>query len=58
MLDDAIDRIKTSNEPEELILVGGGSVIVPKTAVFKGISTVVIPNQYAGNANALGAAIS
>jgi len=55
MIDEAIDKIKTSKEPQPLVLVGGGSIIVGEK--ISGVSQVIRPNNF-GVANALGAAIA
>lgn len=51
----AIDRIKTSAAPVLVILVGGGSILLPDK--LKGASEVIRPDNF-GVANAIGAAIS
>ncbi|MCS7112053.1 MAG: hydantoinase/oxoprolinase family protein [Ignisphaera sp.] len=53
MLEDAIDRVKTSPEPETVILVGGGSAMWPQKLV--GAREVIRP-EFAQYANAVGAA--
>lgn len=53
--EDTIDRMKTSAESASVVLVGGGSVIVPST--LAGVSTIVRPDHY-DVANAIGAAIA
>jgi len=40
-----------------VILVGGGSALIPANATFKGVSEILKP-EYNGCANALGAAIA
>ncbi|WP_018085003.1 hydantoinase/oxoprolinase N-terminal domain-containing protein [Desulfurispora thermophila] len=55
MVEEAIDKIKTSKEPQPLVLVGGGSIIVSNN--INGVSQVVRPQNF-GVANALGAAIA
>lgn len=55
MTEDAIDAIKVSNDDCAVILVGGGSVILPLN--LAGASKVVKPNHF-GCANAIGSAIS
>jgi N-methylhydantoinase A/oxoprolinase/acetone carboxylase beta subunit len=52
---EAIDRMKTSAAPVPLILVGGGSVLLPDE--FEGVSEVLRPDHY-DVANAIGAAIA
>ncbi|MBM7573443.1 hydantoinase/oxoprolinase family protein [Aquibacillus albus] len=51
----AIDKIKTSAEPMPVILVGGGSILLPDQ--LEGASTVLRPENF-GVANAIGAAIA
>lgn len=55
MVEDAIDAMKVSNEDSDVILVGGGSVILPN--VLDGASQILKPNHF-GCANAIGSAIS
>lgn len=55
MVENAIDQMKTSGEPEPVILVGGGSVLFP--GQLKGASHVYKPENF-GVANAIGSAIS
>lgn len=52
-LEESIDKVKTSPEPATVILVGGGSLMWPRT--LKGAKEVIRP-KYAQSANALGAA--
>jgi N-methylhydantoinase A/oxoprolinase/acetone carboxylase beta subunit len=52
---DALDRMKTSREPVEVLLVGGGSSLFGDT--LPGASTVHRPDRY-DVANAIGAAIA
>jgi N-methylhydantoinase A/oxoprolinase/acetone carboxylase beta subunit len=54
MLEEAIDRMKTSRDDVQVILVGGGSILVPSK--LKGVSKVHLPENYAA-ANAIGAAL-
>ncbi|MDQ0252793.1 N-methylhydantoinase A/oxoprolinase/acetone carboxylase beta subunit [Evansella vedderi] len=54
-VEEAIDRMKTSAEPIPVILVGGGSVLLPEK--LKGASIVHRPDHF-GVANAIGSAIS
>ncbi|MCD8509111.1 MAG: hydantoinase/oxoprolinase family protein [Bacillus sp. (in: Bacteria)] len=54
-VEEAIDRMKTSNDPIPVILVGGGSVLLPEK--LKGASVVLRPDHF-GVANAIGSAIS
>ena len=51
----ALDQMKTSKEAVPLILVGGGSVLIPKDAKLEGISEIIRPEHF-DVANALGAA--
>lgn len=53
-VEDAIDRMKTSPTPVPVILVGGGSVLLPDQ--MKGVSEVIRPKHF-GAANAIGAAL-
>jgi len=53
MLEEAIDKVKTSPEPETIILVGGGSAMWPRR--LAGAKEVIRP-EYAQYANAIGAA--
>ena len=53
-LEDAVDQMKTSQDDVELVLTGGGSIIVPEK--LKGISNVIRPPHYTA-ANAIGAAL-
>jgi N-methylhydantoinase A/oxoprolinase/acetone carboxylase beta subunit len=55
MLEDGIDRMKTSAEGVKLIAVGGGAFLVPESV--KGASEV-LRVEHAGVANALGAAMA
>jgi N-methylhydantoinase A/oxoprolinase/acetone carboxylase beta subunit len=55
MVEEAIDKMKTSAEPVPVILVGGGSILLPDQ--LKGSSEVIRPDDF-GVANAIGAAIS
>ena len=55
MVDEAIDRMKTSAEPLPVILVGGGAVLI--TRRLDAASEIVRPH-HAGVANAIGAAIA
>jgi N-methylhydantoinase A/oxoprolinase/acetone carboxylase beta subunit len=54
-VEEAIDRMKTSADPVPVILVGGGSILIPKE--LKGASEVIRPDHH-GVANAIGAAIA
>ncbi len=55
MAEDAIDAMKVSGDDVDVILVGGGSVILPKK--LAGASSVKKPDFF-GTANAIGSAIS
>src|SRR6185437_16677994 len=55
MVADAIDRVKTSREDRPLIVVGGGSILVPDK--LPGVSEVIRPEHFDA-ANAVGAAIA
>ena len=55
MLEDTIDRMKTSAEDVPVILVGGGSILAHRD--IRGASRIVVPSS-AGVANAIGAAIA
>ena len=55
MVDDNVDRMKTSASPLPVILVGGGAVLVHRE--LPAASAVIRPEQ-AGVANAIGAAIA
>jgi N-methylhydantoinase A/oxoprolinase/acetone carboxylase beta subunit len=55
MLTDAIDRVKTSREDRPLIVVGGGSILVPDE--LAGVSEIHRPDHF-DVANAIGAAIA
>jgi N-methylhydantoinase A/oxoprolinase/acetone carboxylase beta subunit len=55
MLENGIDRVKTSAEPVTLIAVGGGSMLVPDA--LAGVSRVVRVD-HGSCANAVGAAIA
>lgn len=55
MVDEAVDRMKTSSEPMPVILVGGGSILISRP--LSAASEVLRP-QNAGEANAIGAAIA
>ena len=54
-LADAIDRVKTARGDVPVVLVGGGSVLAPRT--IPGASRLVVPEHHAV-ANAIGAAIA
>ena len=55
MVEDSIDAMKTSNADVEVVLVGGGAIILPQK--LAGASCVHNP-AHAGCANAIGSAIS
>jgi len=55
LIEEGVDRMKTSAEPVPLILVGGGSVLVNRE--IAGTSEVIVP-PHAGVANAVGASIA
>ena len=55
MVDDNVDRMKTSPNPLPVILVGGGAILVQRE--LPAASAVIRPEQ-AGVANAIGAAIA
>ncbi len=55
LLEQAIDKMKTSSEDVSLVLVGGGSIIVPDS--IRGVSKIV-KNDNGGVANAIGASIA
>ena len=59
IVEDAVDRMKTTMDPVPVILVGGGGIIIPKEhySSFKGASKVIRPDLYQ-YANAIGAAIA
>ena len=53
-LEDAIDQMKTSQDDVDLVLTGGGSIIVPDE--LQGIGKIIRPPHY-NAANAIGAAL-
>jgi len=55
LVEEAIDKMKTSASPVPVILVGGGSVLLPEE--LNGASEVIRP-VHSGVANAIGSAIS
>lgn len=54
LIEDAIDQMKTDSTEIPVILVGGGSIILPKE--MNGVSQVLVPENYDA-ANAIGAAL-
>ncbi|KZV63899.1 DUF917-domain-containing protein [Peniophora sp. CONT] len=57
MLEGVIDAMKTNADDIDVLLVGGGAVLVEDGVKLKGAGTVVKP-EYSGVANAIGAAIA
>ena len=55
MVEETIDKMKTSKDPVPVILVGGGSVLLPEE--LQGASEVIKPHN-SGVANAIGSAIA
>ncbi len=55
MIEKSIDLMKVSNKATDVILVGGGSIIIPDS--LQGVSTVIKPEHFSV-ANAIGSAIS
>ena len=55
MVEDAIDVMKVSSDPIDVVLVGGGAIVLPRD--LAGTAQVVTP-EHAGCANAIGSAIS
>jgi len=55
LVENSIDAMKISSDDVDVILVGGGSVILPEA--LKGAKSVQMPNHF-GTANAIGSAIS
>lgn len=55
LVEDSVDAMKVSNADVDLILVGGGSIILPKN--INGTASVLKPEHF-GCANAIGSAIS
>ncbi len=55
LLNDAVDRMKTSAAPVPVVLVGGGAILVRDA--IPGTSEVIVPD-HAGVANAIGASIA
>lgn len=55
MVEDSVDAMKVSSADIDVILVGGGSIVIPEN--LAGTKTVVKPEHF-GTANAIGSAIS
>jgi N-methylhydantoinase A/oxoprolinase/acetone carboxylase beta subunit len=55
MIENTLDTMKTQAGDVPVVLVGGGSIIIPKS--LQGASEVIIPQNF-GVANAIGAAIA
>ncbi len=55
LIEDALDAMKLSSDPVDVILVGGGSIVAPER--LAGARQVALP-QHFGVANAIGSAIS
>ena len=55
MVEEAVDRMKTSAEPLPVILVGGGGVLITRELAA---ATEIVRPRHAGVANAIGAAIA
>ena len=55
MIDEAVDKMRPSEQPVPVILVGGGSILISRH--LQTASTVIRP-EHAGVANAIGAAIA
>jgi len=55
LVEDNLDAIKVSSEPMDVVLVGGGSIIIPPG--LDGAKRVITPEHF-GTANAIGSAIS
>ena len=55
MVEEGVDRLKTSAEPLPLILVGGGSILIQKS--IAGTTECIVP-EHAEVANAIGASIA
>lgn len=53
-IEEAIDRMKTSADPVDVILVGGGSILVADK--LEGVAQIVRPDHYDA-ANAIGAVL-
>ncbi|KIY53720.1 hypothetical protein FISHEDRAFT_68656 [Fistulina hepatica ATCC 64428] len=57
MLEGIIDRMKTNADDIDVLLVGGGAILIENGAKLEGASSVIKP-AYSGVANAIGAAIA
>ncbi|KAI0031377.1 hypothetical protein K488DRAFT_86866 [Vararia minispora EC-137] len=57
MLEGIVDRMKTNADDIDVLLVGGGAILVEDGTLLKGASKVIKPS-YSGVANAIGAAIA
>lgn len=57
-IESAVDRVRLDDVDRPVVVVGGGSILLPADARFRGTSRIVIPERHAGCANALGAALS
>lgn len=55
IIDEGVDRMKTSADAIPLVLVGGGSILVNRN--IDGVSEIIVP-EHAGVANAIGASIA
>lgn len=55
LVEDSIDAMKLSSEPVDVILVGGGSIVLPNE--LAGAKALALPTHF-GVANAIGSAIS
>jgi N-methylhydantoinase A/oxoprolinase/acetone carboxylase beta subunit len=55
MVEEVVDRMKTTSDEVPVVIVGGGSILLPET--LKGASKVLRPQNF-DVANAIGAAIS
>ena len=55
LVEDAVDIMKLTSEDTDVVLVGGGSIILPKN--LQGASNTIKPEHF-GCANAIGSAIS
>jgi N-methylhydantoinase A/oxoprolinase/acetone carboxylase beta subunit len=55
LVEDALDAVKVSNSDMDVLLVGGGSIILPEK--LAGADSVIKPAHF-GTANAIGSAIS